>query len=370
MNPVKQFNVGYAILAAQFAIPAASYMVAPELTLDSVSRLNTALGGAPFSGSGLDPSELWHMLAVGNVATLAFMCVLLLIDVKRFLPVLPALAFLKAFSALYSLALALSGHPPFFFAVFLLDGVTTVLLVVLPLRALAVLDPPPPDADRSAPWWARALLLRPRAIERTLARIVDAKLLPPGQRAPNLWQVFLGTAAMAHRVLFRSETIGTSRGVVRATWRARALGWRALRLPFLLGERAIKPLELLGLSADEDLIVRHLLLAHHDGDQFVYDLQFLSLFPGGLERLRTEARAIVDGSHPRAAWARDLVVFDGYHESLLGAVERFLAGDLVDARIRDDADLSLTGTLMWCARMPASPRATVRAWRSLRLRFV
>ena len=40
-----------------------------------------------------------------------------------------------------------------------------------------------------------------------------------------------------------------------------------------------------------------------------------------LEVLRDRVRKIVDGSDPRAAWLRDLVVFEGYHEQLAAAVK-------------------------------------------------
>src|SRR5690606_34889699 len=136
-------------------------------------------------------------------------------------------------------------------------------------------------------------------------------------RVPNVWQITLGVARMWHRVLFRSETIGTCRTFrPRRTLRARLLAFRALRFPVLLAERAVHPLDFSGLLSDEDRVVRHLLGAHHDGVQFLYDLELLRDRPGALERLRDEARRVVAIDDRRSRWLRDLVVYERYHETL------------------------------------------------------
>lgn len=209
------------------------------------------------------------------------------------------------------------------------------------------------------PWWAHALLLDPDRVAARLERIRDSGLVA---RTPNLWQVALGVLRMAHRVAFRSDTVGTCDAPVRPTWRARALSWRALRLPFLLAERAVAPLDFSGLLSSRERVLKHLLGAHHDRHQFAYDLQMLSIDPGALEELCARARAVVDGSDPRAGWLRDLTVFTGYHESLLAAAERARAGDLSlpepDAR---DPDISFSAYLDWCSAQPPTPRATLQA---------
>ncbi len=212
------------------------------------------------------------------------------------------------------------------------------------------------------PWIARCLVIDPATVRERLRRAAAAGLV---ERAPNLWQVSLGIARMWHRVVFRPETIGTCREhPVRSTWRARLLAARPLRFPFLLTERAVAPWDFSGLLSSTDRVVRHLLGAHHDGVQFVYDLQLLRCHPGALERLRAETAAVVAGTHPRAGWLRDLVVFERYHESLLEAVERALEGsEPVDAATLADPDLTLTGYLRWCAAQPATPEQTWRQWR-------
>jgi hypothetical protein len=207
-------------------------------------------------------------------------------------------------------------------------------------------------------------LLDPDRVAGRLARVESSGLVP---RTPNLWQIALGVARMAHRLAFRTETVGTCREqAVRPTWRARALRWRALRLPFLLAERAVAPLDLSGLVSSRERILRHLLAAHHDGQQFAYDLQMLSIDPGALDELVARARAVVSGEDPRAAWLRDLVVFEGYHESLLAAAEKARAGALSPPEPdASDPDISFLAYLGWCSAQPATPRAT---WDAIRRR--
>lgn len=179
---------------------------------------------------------------------------------------------------------------------------------------------------------------------------------------PNEWQVALGVLRMAHRVVFRSETIGTSSRPVRPTRRARWLAYRPLRFPFLLAERAVAPTDLSGLLQPRERLIRHLLAAHHDGMAFAYDLELLRTWPGALEELRERAAAVVDGRDPRAPWLRDLAVHVGYHEALLAATERAIRGEaLLPPGQADDPDLGFDAWLRWCARQPRTPSATVGA---------
>ena len=206
------------------------------------------------------------------------------------------------------------------------------------------------------------VLLWPRRIHENLQHAERAGLV---ERAPNLWQITLGVVRMWHRMIFRFDTIGTCEAnSVRPTWRARMLHHRLLRFPFLWAERAIAPTDFSGLASSEERIIRHLLGAHHDHNQFAYDLELLSTRPGGLERLREGVRDLVESDTPRARWLRDLTVYERYHESLLEAVEHAIReGVRFDDDERDDPDISLSGYLRWCARQPASPRET---WAALR----
>lgn len=214
--------------------------------------------------------------------------------------------------------------------------------------------------SRRHPWWAYALLFDPDAVEQRLECIRNSGLI---ERTPNLWQIGLGVLRMAHRLAFRSNTVGTcTEQRVRPTWRARALRWRALRLPFLVAERAVAPFDLSGLLSSRERVLRHLLGAHHDRHQFAYDLQMLSADSGALDELVERARSVVSGADPRATWLRDLTVFEGYHETLLDAAEQARDGDLLlpepDA---SDPDISFLAYLDWCCAQPATPRATLDA---------
>lgn len=359
---VRVFRVVYVILVLNFLIPAISYMARPELVLVNVDQINRLLGGGPYPV--VESGQLWHMLGVGNVMTLAFLCALLLIDLRRFWPALPGLAFLKGYSSLYSLWIAAAHHLPVFYAVFALDGTTTLAMIFFATRAYRAMC-----GDEPVPLVAWLVLWNPGRIQASLARVRAAAIV---EAVPNLWQIFLGVLRMIHRLVLRTDTVGTCGAhPVRSTWRARLLQYRAIRLPFLLVERVVAPLDFSGLVSTPDRIMRHLLGAHHDGAQFVYDLQLLALHPGKLEELRAAVRAVVEGDDARSRWLRDLTVFEGYHEALLVATERAIAEGAFassdDGGV--DPDISLLGYLRWCARQPASPAATLRALRRGELGF-
>lgn len=209
-------------------------------------------------------------------------------------------------------------------------------------------------------WHERLLLLRPEVVQARLDAVAAAGLV---ERVPNRWQVELGVLRMWHRTLFRPDTLGTCTAFpVRGTWRARLLRRRPLRFPFLLAERAIAPWDMSGLLSGPDRLIAHLLGAHHDHTQFVYDLQLLQVHPGALEALRARVAGVVDGTDPRAPWLRDLCVFEGYHEGLQEGLERFLEGEEeLDPADASDPDTSFLAYLRWCASLPPTPEATV-AW--------
>jgi hypothetical protein len=127
------FRVVYTFLVLNFFIPAVSYIAAPQMTIQTVDQVNRLLGGGPYLP--VESGHLWHMLGVGNVFTLAFMCFLLLIDLKRWYSILPSLMFLKGFSSLYSLCIGAANGLPVFYGVFLLDGVTTLAMWFFATRA-------------------------------------------------------------------------------------------------------------------------------------------------------------------------------------------------------------------------------------------
>lgn len=204
------------------------------------------------------------------------------------------------------------------------------------------------------------VLLRPRHVEERLSTLAAR-----GVPTPTSWQLALGVLRMWHRVLFRTSTVGTCAAhPVRPTWRARLLAFRAARLPVLLATRAIAPLDHSGLLSSRERVIRHLLLAHHDGVQFAYDLQLLADEPGALAELAARTREVIAERTPAARFARDLVVYERYHEALLTAAERAIDGDFgVTERELADPDLTLTGLFLWCRRQPRSLGESLRARR-------
>lgn len=340
---VSQARLLFAFLAAQFIAPAISYLVQPEVALGTLDAVNRLLGGGAYVAQE-SRGHVWHMLAVGNVMTLGFLCALLAADLERFAPALPGLVFLKSFSALFSLGLGLSGGPPLFLGVFLLDGLTSAAMVLFGVRGLRALRR---ARGESVPPLALSLLLiDPAGVSRGLERVARAGLV---ETVPTLEQVGQGVLRMWKRLLFRSDTIGTSDRPVRSNWRARALFFRPLRFPFLLAERAVAPLDFSGLRSSPERISRHLLGAHHQPAQLLYDLELLSLHPGALEALEAAAREVVAKDTPRARWLQDLCVHEGYHQSLLEAVERFRRGEaLVSPEQASDPDVSFKAWLAWC----------------------
>ncbi|MGE5181424.1 MAG: hypothetical protein ACM31C_05160 [Acidobacteriota bacterium] len=217
----------------------------------------------------------------------------------------------------------------------------------------------------SHPWYVRALLVNPDRVIANAARMHAAGVV---DAMPDPWQLSLGVLRLWHRVVFRSETVGTSALPVRDGWRARLLHHRALRLPFLLASRAVIPLDFTGLRSSPDRLIDHLLGAHHDGNQFVFDLELLAGH-GVLDELARRVAAIVDGTDPRARWLRDLAVFAGYHEALAGAVARArAAGPAMSSAEASDPDLTLRGLFAWCSAQPRTPAATLAAWRAGRFR--
>jgi len=216
------------------------------------------------------------------------------------------------------------------------------------------------------PWYVRLLLTDPDRVMANLARMRAAGVVDD---SPNAWQLSLAVLRMGHRVLFRTETVGTSSDPPHPRLRARLLENRALRLPALLASRAVIPFDFTGLRSKPERLVDHLLGAHHDANQFVFDLELL-LGYGALDELQRRLAGILDGSDPRAAWLRDLTVYAGYHERLDAAVARARsAGPAMTDAEASDPDKTLRGLVRWCARQPATPAATLAAWSEGRFRI-
>ena len=214
----------------------------------------------------------------------------------------------------------------------------------------------------SYPLVVRGILRDPELVMSKVQRAVDSGLI---ERAPNAWQVCLGILRMSQRLLFRWDTVGTAPAApVRKNWRAQLLQYRPARFPFLVKEKLIAPFDLTGMLASPEQVRRHVMGAYHAGDEFHYDLQLLSIYPGELERLRDEVRDLVRHDTPRHRFLRDLNAYEGYHESLAEAVEQAIEHGVHRPELDDDPDWSLVGYLDWCARQPQTAAETWALQRS------
>lgn len=148
----RDFQIAFTILTLNFAIPTLSYIFAPELAHAQFQSLNTLLGGAEYAVA--EPaSHFWRYLGAANVATLAFMCLLLQLDLERFAPVLLPLSFMKALAATLWLAGYLA-HPewPAFLAAALLDYLTTGAFIFFAERARRAVVQAPTAPLTPRPW--------------------------------------------------------------------------------------------------------------------------------------------------------------------------------------------------------------------------
>ncbi len=131
----RNFQLVFTILTLNFAIPTLSYIFAPEVAVGQFIQLNEMLGGSPYTVDEA-ASHLWRYLGAANVATLAFMCALLQVNVNRFYAVLVPLTFMKALAATLWLAgFVAQPEYPAFLAAAILDYVTSGAFVFFATRA-------------------------------------------------------------------------------------------------------------------------------------------------------------------------------------------------------------------------------------------
>lgn len=118
-----------------------------------------------------------------------------------------------------------------------------------------------------------------------------------------------------------------------------------------------------GLLSEQDVIIGHVMQVVHANP--CYDLQLLEAHPEGLAELERQVRAMLDGSHPRAASIGAIVEEPDYHARLLDYVVAYRADPVAAAapvRANVTADPrwapiertfgTLPSTLRYFARMP------------------
>lgn len=136
-KPWGPFRLFYLVLVLNFAFPATCYLFAPDFAIDRFEEVGRMLGDGPYPLRAAELGLVWRVLASGNVMTLAFMCGLILWNVRKYFVVLVPLLFLKGFSALGYLGVFLFVLPyRGFLAVFLLDAATACGMVFFARRAV------------------------------------------------------------------------------------------------------------------------------------------------------------------------------------------------------------------------------------------
>jgi hypothetical protein len=129
----RNFQVVYSVLALQFLIPSLTYLIAPELALETVHQVSDLLG-APYPFS--EESHVWRMLAFSDVWTLGSMCLILQLNLRRWYPVLLPLLICKGSSVVGSAYIYVfqEAHP-FLLVVVLLDSLTVWVMWYFASRA-------------------------------------------------------------------------------------------------------------------------------------------------------------------------------------------------------------------------------------------
>lgn len=147
----RNMQIIFTLLWIQFIIPGLSYFFAPEMALQQFQQIGRLLGGGAYLVS--EESIIWRVLASGNVVTLAFLCLLMSVNIRRFYALVPAFAVLKGYSAFgYLYVFLFENAYPVFLAVFFWDGLALVLVTTLgPMAFRAVGATPGPDDETLVP---------------------------------------------------------------------------------------------------------------------------------------------------------------------------------------------------------------------------
>jgi len=131
----RNHQIAFTVLTLNFVVPAFTYSLLPDQALEQFMDVNRLFGGVayPFHES---ESWLWRHLAAANVMTLGFMCLLLQVNLRRFLPVLVPLTFMKGYAATsWLIAFIAHSEVPLFLAGAVLDYATCIAFVTFSTRA-------------------------------------------------------------------------------------------------------------------------------------------------------------------------------------------------------------------------------------------
>lgn len=132
----RNFQLVYTYLTLNFFLPSLVYTFAPGKAIGQFETLGQILGAGSYAALAGETGNVWRVLGAANVMTLSLMCCLLLVDLRRFYPVLLPLVFMKGFTAVLYLAVYLfENRYPAFLAVSLYDGFNLFLMLYFAIRA-------------------------------------------------------------------------------------------------------------------------------------------------------------------------------------------------------------------------------------------
>jgi len=140
----RNFQLVYTVLTLNFLIPATSYLVAPDVAVQSIHDMSALLTDQPYEVS--EESHMWRFLAVSDVMTLGFMCLLLQLNLRRWFAILLPLMFLKGSCVVASAYVGLFQYQHAFFVVpVVLDSVTVLAMWFFATRAHRQISGSPDD---------------------------------------------------------------------------------------------------------------------------------------------------------------------------------------------------------------------------------
>lgn len=131
----RNFQIVFTVLTLNFAIPSLCYIVAPAAAIGQFIQLNQLTGGVEYTFPE-SASRLWRYLGTANVATLALMCALLQMNLRKNLAVLVPLTFMKGMAAtLFLCAYLATPQYPVFLVASIFDFLTTASFQFFAKRA-------------------------------------------------------------------------------------------------------------------------------------------------------------------------------------------------------------------------------------------
>lgn len=141
----RRFQITFGLITLFFAVDGLTYVVEPELAVRVFSGLNELLGGDHLAPPDVPP---WRYGTTAGITTLAVMCALLQLDVRRFYALLGPVVFFKACNAVLYLGGYATTPLPVYLALAGLDVILCVAMVATARRARA--DLAAQEAHRSA----------------------------------------------------------------------------------------------------------------------------------------------------------------------------------------------------------------------------